>query len=150
MKTFTKNPIPVILFILLLLIAAVACKKEKTTDLSDTFTLTQSAPYSFKEGDKTLATVSLITVEDSRCPVNANCTSPGFGLVTLKIKGLGINGEKTIKLYLSPNVPKTQKDLQEISLNGTKYILQLRQINPYPSINMPQTPTNVMLSLIKI
>ncbi len=150
MKTLKQNPLPGSLFALFLLIMAIACKKDETTDLSGQFTVNQNQTYSFKQDNNVVATVTLTAVEDSRCPINANCVTSGYGKVTLHIKDLSIGSEKTIDLYIGGAVPKDQKDLAPITLNGTNYIIQLKNISPFPQVNTPHTPAIALLALTKI
>lgn len=154
MKIFTKNPLPGSLFALLLLITAITCKKDKITDLSRNFEVEQSKTYNFEQDGHILASVTLTAVEDSRCPINALCATAGIGKVTLKIKDLSIKGEKTITLYIGEGVPKEKKDLQQVNLNGTDYVIQLKNINPYPqlyyNIYTVKSPSTASLSLTKL
>lgn len=129
---------------------AIACKKDKTADLSAQFTVSQAQTYEFKQGDKVITTVALTAVQDSRCPLYADCISAGYGMVTLKIKDLSIGSEKNLSLYIGGAVPKDQKDLAPITLNGTNYIIQLKNISPFPQVNTPHTPAIALLALTKI
>ncbi|MEE1943548.1 hypothetical protein VRU48_00415 [Pedobacter sp. KR3-3] len=150
MKILKQNPLPGSLFALFLLIMAIACKKDKTADLSTQFMVSQAQTYEFKQGENVIVTVALTTVQDSRCPINADCVSAGYGMVTLKIKDLSIGSEKNLNLYIGGAVPNGQKDLAPITLNGTNYIIQLKDISPFPQLNMPQIPSSARLSLTKI
>lgn len=150
MKTLKQNPLPGSLFALFLLIMAIACKKDETTDLSGQFTVSQSQTYELKQNNNVVATIALTAVEDSRCPINANCVTAGYGKATLHIKDLSIGSEKTIELYIGGAVPKDQKDLAPITLNGTNYIIQLKNISPFPQVNMPKTTSTAQLALTKI
>lgn len=153
MKTITKNPLPGSLLALLLLIVAIACKKDNITNLSRNFEVEQSKTYNFEQDGHILASVTLTAIEDSRCPINAFCATAGMGMATLKIKDLSIKDEKTITLYIGDGVPKEKKDLKQININGTNYIIQLRNINPlyytytYSAVKPPSTAS---LSLTKI
>lgn len=149
MKTFAKNPLPGSVLAILLLIAAIACKKDKAVDLSRPFTLSQTEAYHFQEGSKILATATLTAIEDSRCPINANCAYAGYGSATLKIKDLSISSEKTITLYIGQGVPKDRKDLKEINLNGTNYILQLKDIRSSAYGIPAQPPFMALFTLTK-
>lgn len=151
MKTFTQNPLPGSLLALLLLITAIACKKDKITDLSRDFSIEQSKTYNFEQDGNILASVTLIAIEDSRCPINALCVTDGFGKVTLKIKDLSIHTEKELTLYIGEGVPKEKKDLKQLNINGTNYVLQLKNINPlYYNTYSVKMPFTAYLSLTKL
>jgi len=146
-----KTLVPASLLGFFLLISVVACKKDKAKDLSGTFSLKQDGPYEFKQNDHVKATFTLTAIKDSRCPIAANCIDAGYGMLSLKIKDLNIGKEQAITLYIGQASPKNGKNVAKISLNGTGYLLMLKDIEPFPQVYIANPkPISALLSLTKI
>jgi hypothetical protein len=71
--------------------------------------------------------LTLTEVSDSRCPINAICTTAGSALV--KVKFMDGNAEEVIELCLGEcfTVVKTIKS------KGVKYSISITELNPYPT-----------------
>lgn len=146
MKTFSKSLFATSLLALFMAIALLACKKDKTADLSGNYTLKANKSLDLKPVSQTAASISIANIEDTRCPPNALCANAGSARVTLKIKDLSIRKEETIVLNLGYLLPKEKKDMAKVKINGTNYIIQIKNLYPYPTGATAEHSVEIMLS----
>ena len=127
MKT-TKNILLGFVAILTLLMFFQACDKISYTEFEGTHVLEKNmAKQVVAEGKQIWMEIK--EIEDSRCPVNANCV--WAGVATTKISFDDIP-ENTIELCLGAcdvvNKPKTR----EVKIKDIIYIVELKDLSPYP------------------
>lgn len=146
MKTSLKKHFAFGLLLLFASIACITCKKDKASDLSGNYSIIQNHPLEFKQEQNVIATITVTTFDDKRCPPNAYCLA-NYATATLKVKDLSISAEKTINLYIGPFVPKGEKDKEKININGSNYIIQLKGISPAAGTDIL---TTVQVSLSKL
>ena len=146
MKISLKNLFATSLLAIFMSIVTVACKKDNASDLSGNYSIIQGHPLELKQENNVIATITVTTFDDKRCPLNAYCLA-NYATATLKVKDLSISAEKTIDLYIGPFVPKGEKDKQKININGSNYIIQLKEISPAAGTDIL---TTVQVSLSKL
>lgn len=146
MKILSKKLLATSLLALFMSIAIISCKKDKVSDLSGNYSIIQGHPLEFKQESNVIATITVTTFDDKRCPPNAYCLA-NYATATLKVKDLSISAEKTINLYIGPFVPKGEKDKEKININGSNYIIQLKEISPAAGTDIL---TTVQVSLSKL
>ncbi|MEE1943549.1 hypothetical protein VRU48_00420 [Pedobacter sp. KR3-3] len=127
-------------------IALLACKKDKAADLSGNYTIANNKALELQPNGQTAVQLAVTAIEDTRCPPNAFCAVAGWGKVALTVKDRGIAKEKKLTLYTGYNLPKEQKDMAKININGSNYIIQLSDITPYPGINTTEKTVQLRLS----
>lgn len=146
MKSLQKTSFKANLLVFAIAIVLVGCKKDKAVDLSGNYTLVQNRPIELNPKGQTAVELVVTAIEDTRCPPNAFCALAGLAKATVSIKDKGIAQEKNLTLYIGYNLPKAQKDLAKININGTSYIIQLRDITPYRGTDTGEKTAYLMLS----
>lgn len=146
MKTLSKKLFATSLLALFMAITLPACKKDGAADLSGNYTVKAHSPLELKPVSQKAVSISIASIEDTRCPPNAFCANAGSAKVTLQIKDLSIRKEETIVLNLGYALPKAQKDMAKIRINGVSYIIQLKNLYPYPSGADAPYSADIMLS----
>ncbi|TKC10899.1 hypothetical protein FA048_12075 [Pedobacter polaris] len=129
----TKLILSFIAFILTILVFVQACKKGNSSDLSGTYEVSLDQTKQMPENG-TSATLTLINVDDTRCPINANCVSAGY--VLIKVKFRDKNGEQTIEICANDCLDKVLRK-NTIVLNGVSYTLKLMEVSPFPDTSRP-------------
>ncbi|WP_192822348.1 hypothetical protein [Rufibacter sp. LB8] len=89
------------------------------------------------------ATLKLLQIEDSRCPMNANCIRQGSAIAHVQL--LEINGSASVtkQLYLGDaleapdNRGPRAADTVEVGLSGKNYQIILSEVQPYPNTSDP-------------
>lgn len=127
MKT-TKNILLSIVAVLTLLMFFQACEKTSDNNFVGTHILEKNkAKETIAEGNKIWIEAKEFT--DSRCPINVDCV--WAGVATAKIS-FDDTQEGTMELCLGAcdvvNKPRTQ----EITIHNITYIVELKDLSPYP------------------
>jgi hypothetical protein len=122
MKTIIK-------FVIVLTIL-VGCKKDDISlSLNKKFELMQNESVKIKNGSEEIL-VKLTQVNDSRCPINANCIRSGEAKIKLDLDVNGVS-YKGFELCLicdaTMNIPNNKTV-------GSKYKITLIDVNPYPEL----------------
>jgi len=106
------------------------CKSENV----DTLALGSDFPLTVKQQAQISdLQLTLTNVSDSRCPQNVNCFRAGEVVVDLSL-----NAQQSVKMCLGDcqvvgrKAPVSQ-DTVEVSVNQQKYLIVLKQVNPYPT-----------------
>ena len=79
--------------------------------------------------------VQLISVEDSRCPLNANCIWVGSANLKFKVS----DGDADMEVHVVFSADKKISGTQEFKLDGQTYVLAVAEVLPYPETS--KTPT---------
>ena len=112
-------------------LAAIACDKtqDATPAVKLETTIISSAKISAGEDLKT----QLLEVNDSRCPINADCITAGAADLKINISDAA-NQVDVAVLFSSAN---KNSGSQEFKLSGQNYILTVSEVLPYPEIDKP-------------
>ncbi len=126
--------------------AFLGCNSTATTPTDRvSLTLHQSARLSAD------ISVRADSIQDSRCPVNANCIWAGQAKVKLLLsKG---TDSSTVRLVLDAaprNDQNKRLDSMGISLNNQLYKVILREVNPYSGTGTPGQPQTVLVQVTKL
>lgn len=118
----------------LICIAAISCEKKEDaapqSDLKATSLTYQKATTVRTSGSD--LKVELKDVNDSRCPMNANCVSMGSAKLELSIS------DASNQVNVSFEFKGDSKNEQVFKLGGTEYILTVTEVLPYPEL--PKSP----------
>ena len=89
-------------------------------------------------GDAKKIAMTVIAIEDSRCPINASCVTAGFAMIKIKFEDEA--KEQTIALCKGGCSIAAIPTRDIIVLNGNRYELELEDITPYPTLDkvMPE------------
>src|SRR4051812_30809236 len=105
----TQRILQYIVVLLVILTVFQACKKQKNTDLSGSYSVSAAQSINLPSGGNE-ATLTLVKIADSRCPINALCTTAGSAVATLQFHdaqqdqtvmltiGDGVNNQNTSQL----------------------------------------------------
>lgn len=125
----------IVIQIVAALVILIGCKKEDTATpvssatLKNRIEMKPNESIQIKDGSVVIL-VKLVQVNDSRCPVNANCVRGGEAKVKLDVNVNGV-ADKGLELCLAcdatMNIP-TNKTI------GNKYKITLVEVSPYPEI----------------
>jgi hypothetical protein len=135
------------MFLSFLLFAIVACtNKEEITvanKLGDTVQLKASESISLSDNGSSI-NLKLINIQDSRCPVNANCIRAGEAIVTLDLQ---IGDEKFNGLKVCIGCEKEMNIAQstDIKAKTKTYSIKLNAVNPYPQTTGMTAPTATLV-----
>ncbi|GAB3202244.1 hypothetical protein GCM10027293_27380 [Pontibacter aydingkolensis] len=119
----------------------------------DELNLTIESPVQLRNknsADKTtdVLTVSVKSINDSRCPTGVNCMWAGKADVVVSLEK---KGGETVNLDLClgqcSNTNFKETDSTTLTLNGSKYKVTLLQVNPYPSSDNTEEPKVVVLKV---
>lgn len=146
MKSLQNTSFKTNLLAFAIAIAFAGCKKDKAADLSGNYMLVQNKPIELNPKGQTAVELVVTAIEDTRCPANAFCAIAGSAKANVSIKDKSIAQEKNLTLYIGYDLPKAQKDLAKIHINGISYIIQLRDISPYPGSGASEKTAYLMLS----
>lgn len=89
--------------------------------------------------------LTLQSVEDSRCPINASCITAGN--VRIKVR-LSDNSERESFAELCLGLCDTKNNTEDstvIRLNNISYILVLKDVNPFPELGKNQHKKALLL-----
>ncbi len=116
-----------------LLMAVVACAAPKSTKTSDAYTISLTPGKHFSIPEENL-TITLIRVNDSRCPAGAKCVWAGQASVTLQVNKVGVHEQS---LIIGTPVPKNI-NLSSDAIYDT-YRFNLVSLDPEKSHTKPAT-----------
>lgn len=115
-------------FRLLLLILIMSCKSENLIPLEQEITLLFNTPVSFEDGSKSI-TINVTSIQDNRCPANANCVRAGEAIVEIEIN----NMDYTICLECN----------QELNfpdhIQSGERTYTIIEVSPFPNLSQPST-----------
>ncbi|SDL94595.1 hypothetical protein SAMN05421813_10416 [Daejeonella rubra] len=92
-------------------------------------------------------TISMISVNDSRCPINANCVTAGNAIVKLRLSDN--SGSEVFTELCLGQCENSGSDTKQITLSNISYSITIRKVEPYPKINDTQEK-KVLFSVSKI
>lgn len=131
----TKLILSSIAFALTVLVFVQACKKDNQTDISGTYKIElQESINILKNG--TAISAKLISVEDSRCPINASCITSGY--ILIKLNFIDNQGEQSFEVCSENCLDKVARP-KSIRLNGVSYSIKIEDLTPYPDFSKPTT-----------
>lgn len=125
----------IVIQIVAALVILIGCKKEDTATpvssgtLKNRIEMKPNESIQIKDGSVVIL-VKLVQVNDSRCPVNANCVRAGEAKVKLDVNVNGVANqglELCLACDATMNIP-TNKTI------GNKYKITLVAVSPYPEI----------------
>jgi hypothetical protein len=115
----------------LILVAAMACdKKEDANPQPELNSI--SVPYRQMTSIPTSGSdlkVELKEVNDSRCPINADCISAGSAKLTLTVSDASNQVDVSMDFKGEP-----KSNTQAFTLSGVNYVLSVSEVLPYPEI----------------
>lgn len=135
MKRFSKT---MDCFLLVFSISLISCSITKP-GIKNEYTLTLNKPITLVPG----STLTLVTVSDSRCPINTNCIWAGN--VTTEVKWSANGSEETINLCLGSCNSVLEK--KTFSFKGTTYLVKLMEVYPFPGTLPPNATYNITAKL---
>ncbi len=110
------------------------------------------SPFELKEnesivlqGNNNGLTLTLQSVNDSRCPINALCISAGNARVKLRMSDN--SGSETFA-ELCLGVCETRNNTEDsalFQLNNVSYIVILKEVNPYPEAGKKQNKKALLI-----
>jgi len=110
------------------------------------------SPFELKEnesivlqGNNNGLTLTLQSVNDSRCPINALCISAGNARVKLRMSD-NSGAETFAELCLG--VCETRNNTEDsalFQLNNVSYIVILKEVNPYPEAGKKQNKKALLI-----
>jgi len=148
MKTVVR---PLVASIFVLFLSLLACSKDSLNETGEAyfgipFELRIGRTVIFAKDSKEL-TISMISVIDSRCPINANCITAGNAMVKLRLSDN--SGLETLTELCSGQCETSGSDTKQITLSNVNYSITMKKVEPYPKINDSQEK-KVLFSVIKI
>jgi len=141
----TKKPFFVLIIFFFLSIAA--CSKDSMNGTGVAyfdilFELSPGKSVIFTKDSKELTT-SLISVNDSRCPINANCISAGNAIVKLRLSDN--SGSEIFTELCLGQCETLGSDTKQFILSNFNYSITLKKVEPYPIINGSQEKKALLL-----
>ena len=120
-----------------LLLSLLACSKDPLNGTAEAyfaipFELRIGRTVIFSKDSKEL-TISMISVTDSRCPINANCISAGNALVKLRLSDN--SGSEVFTELCLGQCETLGSDTKQVILSNINYLIILKKVEPYPVIN---------------
>jgi len=95
--------------------------------------------------------VRVDSIQDSRCPLDANCVWAGEAKVKLVLsKG---SDSTTARLIIGAGVKASDPNRQDstgVSLGNSTYKVILREVNPYPSTSTVGQPQTAVVQVTKL
>lgn len=113
-----KNLIALFIFL------AFACTKEEVSsqvNLGDPITAEFAKTVEIKDA----ISLKVSNIEENRCPKNVQCPWAGYVAVSLSISDKSTS--KDVKIEFSTKASKA-----EVELNGQKYVIEVKDVTPYP------------------
>ena len=148
MKTAVR---PLLAATFVLLLSLLACSKDSMNGTGEAyfdipFELRIGRTVIFTKDSKEL-TISMISVIDSRCPINANCITAGNATVKLRLSN-NAGSEVFTELCLG-QCETLGSDTKQITLSNINYSITMKKVEPYPKIN-DSREKKVLFSVSKI
>ena len=142
----TKLILSFIALILTILVFVQACKKENRTDLSGTYEIGLQQTKKITTNNSITA-IKLTNINDSRCPINANCVTEGYVFINLNFSNK--NGEQNIELCSANCLDKRFRP-NTITINKVTYQATLKDVTPFPDItNLASTNKKATIIVTK-
>ncbi len=120
-----------IFFLVGVLVSMLACQKNEDATIPQAPIETVSigaARETAVATNNTELKVTLLTVNDSRCPVNANCISAGTALLKFAVS----DQESKIEVVMNFSSALETANQVDFKLNGTSYRMSVTEVLPYP------------------
>ena len=136
----TKTALLSVIVLLTLLMFFQACEKSGNSSLVGIHLLKQQEVKETTESGKTVV-MAITEINDSRCPINADCVTAGFAKI--KIKFTDEIKEQTIEICKGGCYVNALQAKDIISLNGNNYEVVLEEITPYPTLDKIKQETQV-------
>jgi hypothetical protein len=148
MKTAVR---PLLAATLVLLLSLLACSKDSMNGTGEAyfdipFELRIGRTVIFTKDSKEL-TISMISVIDSRCPINANCITAGNATVKLRLSNN--SGSEVFTELCLGQCETLGSDTKQITLSNINYSITMKKVEPYPKIN-DSREKKVLFSVSKI
>ncbi|WP_025761756.1 hypothetical protein [Dyadobacter tibetensis] len=127
-----------IILIASMCITLFACDKQEKEAIPETMIEKQAVVALRKtvvSTHNTALKVELLSVNDSRCPMNANCIIAGSAMLKFAIS----DGTASTEVSLEFSGVESAKNVVGFKLNGKSYKLLVTQVLPYPETS--KTPT---------
>lgn len=136
---------------LVLLLSLLACSKDSMNGTGEAyfdipFELRIGRTVIFTKDSKEL-TISMISVIDSRCPINANCITAGNATVKLRLSNN--SGSEVFTELCLGQCETLGSDTKQITLSNINYSITMKKVEPYPKIN-DSREKKVLFSVSKI
>jgi hypothetical protein len=128
-----------IFFFIVLSIFVFGCEKKSETKTTN---------YDFEiNTSKSIGASTLVlkSINDSRCPINADCISAGGATAHFKLTGNNIDQE----IILCKGECGTLESVTNIKINGIDYSLKLIDITPYPQLQKSDHTQTVKVELTR-
>lgn len=113
-------------------VAAIACDKKdnaapqpELVSISVPYRQATSVPVSGSD-----LHVELKDVNDSRCPINANCISAGSAKLTLIVSDA--SNQVDVDMDFKGD---SKSNTKAFTLNGVEYVLSVKEVFPYPEVS---------------
>ncbi|RZJ81543.1 MAG: hypothetical protein EOO47_03860 [Flavobacterium sp.] len=127
----TKLILSFIAAVLTVMVFVQACKKENSNNLSGTYEIGLKETIKIPANGSSIS-ATLTNVNDSRCPINANCVTAGYVFINLKITNK--NSEQNFELCSENCLDKVLRP-NSIVLDGITYEIKLLDVTPFPDIS---------------
>ena len=142
---------PLLAATFVLLLSLLACSKDSINGTGEAyfdipFELRIGRTVIFTKDSKEL-TISMISVIDSRCPINANCITAGNATVKLRLSDNF--GSEIFTEFCLGHCETSGSDTKQITLSNINYSITMKKVEPYPKINDSQEK-KVLFSVNKI
>jgi hypothetical protein len=142
---------PLLAATFVLLLSLLACSKDSMNGTGEAyfdipFELRIGRTVLFTKDSKEL-TISMISVIDSRCPINANCITAGNA--TIKLRLSDNSGSEVFTELCLGQCETSGSDVKQITLSNINYSITMRKVEPYPKLNDSQEK-KVLFSVSKI
>lgn len=134
-------------YFLLGLVLLSACQQKDIQKPADSkalaLSINQSDKASFASGD---VSVKVLNIEDSRCPMNANCIHLGWARVSFSLTAGGeeVKGER----YFGADAQLPKNDT-EIKAGGRLFEVTVQEVTPYPCTGCPNQPASQAVLNVK-
>lgn len=128
-----------IFFFIVLSIFVLGCEKKSETKTTN---------YDFEiNTSKSIGASTLVlkSINDSRCPINADCISAGGATAYFKLTANEIDQE----IILCKGDCGTLESVANIKINGIDYSLKLIDITPYPQLQKSNITQTVKVELTR-
>lgn len=97
------------------------------------------------QGNNNGLSITLQSINDSRCPANALCVSAGNARVKLRLSD-NSGAEAFAELCLGfCDTGNNTEDSAAVRLGNTAYIVVLKEVNPFPEIGKKQNKKAVLI-----
>lgn len=140
MKNINKYLLALVCFTGLLISS---CEKD-SIDFDSPFELKENESIVL-QGNNNGLTITLQSVNDSRCPINALCISAGNARVKLRMSdNSGAETFAELCLGFCDNMNNTE-DSAIIRLNNISYTLILKEVSPFPELGKKQDKKTLLI-----